>query len=175
MRRVVMTLAIGFAALVGTAQTAQAQPETIQWPACSGCIRLFAVLSGNNETPAPGVVTGANGTAAVTVDMVTLTVTWNIQVFNIPTGTNNAHFHVGGSGVAGPTVVNIPFTSGATNDYTLTGSATPANLLVRGDQGIRAWEDFIQSLLAGQTYINIHTTANPGGEIRGQVVRLPQE
>jgi hypothetical protein len=52
-------------------------------------------------------------------------------------------------------------------------SAGAADLLVRGDQGIRSWEDFIQSLLGGQTYINIHSAVNPGGEIRGQVLRVP--
>ena len=98
---------------------------------------------------------------------------WNIDVFNMPSGTNNAHFHVGGPGVAGPTVVNIAFPASISNDYNLSGSATAANLLVRADQGIRSWDDFLQALLGGQIYLNIHSAVNGGGEIRGQVIRVP--
>jgi hypothetical protein len=43
--------------------------------------------------------------------------------------------------------------------------------MVRADQGIRSWEDFLQSLVGGQTYLNIHSANFPGGEIRGQVLR----
>jgi hypothetical protein len=132
-------------------------------------LRFTAALSGANETP--GIVTGAFGTADVTLDMGTQTLSWIIDVFNMPSGTNNAHFHVAGPGVAGPTVVNIAFPAGISNDYRLTGSATPTNLLVRGDQGIRSWDDFVQSLVGGQVYINIHSAVNGGGEIRGQVLR----
>jgi hypothetical protein len=80
---------------------------------------------------------------------------------------------VAGAGVAGPTVVNIPFPAGISNDYRLTGSATATNLLVRGNQGIRSSEDFLQSLTGGQTSINIHSAVNGGGEIRGRVLRVP--
>jgi hypothetical protein len=144
----------------GVAGSAQAQT-----------VQLAATLSGANETP--GVLTGAFGTATVTVDLSTQTVSWVIDVFNMPSGTNNAHFHVGGPGQAGPTVVNVAFPAGASNDFRLTGSATAANLSVRADQGIRSWEDFLQSLLGGQTYLNVHSAVNGGGEIRGQVLRVP--
>ena len=132
-------------------------------------VRFTATLSGANETP--GIVTGAFGTADVTWDVGTQTLSWIIDVFNMPTGTTNAHFHVAGPGVAGPTVVNIAFPANISNDFRLTGSATSTNLLPRADQGIRSWQDLEQSLFGGQLYINIHSTTNPGGEIRGQVLR----
>jgi hypothetical protein len=69
--------------------------------------------------------------------------------------------------------VNIAFPANISNDLRLTGSATATNLLPRGDQGIRSWEDFAQSLLGGQIYINVHSINNPGGEVRGQVMRVP--
>jgi hypothetical protein len=147
--------------LLGAAGTAQAQQ-----------IRFTAALSGANEAPAQ-ILTGAFGNATVTLDVGAQSVSWSIDVFNLPSGINNAHFHVGGPGVAGPTVVNIPFTANQSNDFNLSGSATSANLNVRGDQGIRSWDDFLQALQGGQVYINIHTQVNGGGEIRGQVVRVP--
>jgi len=160
MRRVLMTMVAGVFVL-GMAGRADAQIVT-----------MTAALSGVEETPAPGVLTGSFGSAKVTLDMATGTVSWDIDIWNLPSGINNAHFHVGGRGTAGPTVVNIPFTAGQSNDFKLTGSATSATTL-RGDQGIRSWDDFLQSLVGGQVYINIHTTVNAGGEIRGQVVRVP--
>jgi hypothetical protein len=118
------------------------------------------------------VVTGAFGTADITYDVGTQTLSWIIDVFNMPTGTTNAHFHVGGPGAAGPTVVNIAFPATISNDYRLTGSATATNLLQRADQGIRSWQDLEQSLIGEQLYVNVHSTTNPGGEIRGQVLRV---
>jgi hypothetical protein len=163
MRRVLLT-AVAALFMSGLAGTAHAQ---------SNIVRFVATLSGGNETPAPGVLTGAFANATVTLDLNTQTVSWNIDVFNMPSGTNNAHFHVGAPGLAGPTVVNVAFPAGISNDYNLSGSATSRDLLVRGDQGIRSWDDFLQALMGGQTYLNIHSTVNPGGEIRGQVIRVP--
>jgi hypothetical protein len=31
-------------------------------------------------------------------------------------------------------------------------------------------DDFIQALLLGNVYMNVHSTNNPGGEIRGAVL-----
>jgi hypothetical protein len=33
-----------------------------------------------------------------------------------------------------------------------------------------SWNDFVKALLAGNTYINVHTKTHPIGEIRGQLV-----
>ena len=165
MRRVVlMTAAAMF--VMGLATSAQAE-----------IIRFTAALSGSNETnlaagaTAPGVLTGAFGTAVVTLDTATQTVSWSIDVWNLPSGMTAGHLHVGGPGQNGPTVVNFTFPPNISNDFNVSGSATSASTL-RPDQGIRSWEDFLQSLLGGQVYANIHTTVNGGGEIRGQVIRV---
>jgi hypothetical protein len=162
MRRV-MRVVIAAVFIFGVAGTAQAQ-----------IVRFTANLSGNQETPTP-ILTGAFGTATVTLDLGSQTVTWSIDVFNMPSGTNNAHFHVGGPGLGGPTVVNIAFPANISNDFNLSGSANAsfAGFTVRPDQGIRSWEDFMQSLMGGQMYLNVHSAVNTGGEIRGQVLRVP--
>jgi hypothetical protein len=153
------------------AAVATAFIAVVTTPAQAQTIELTATLTGANETPAPGIASGSYGTATVTVDLATQTINWVIDVWNMPSGVNNAHFHVGGPGLAGPTVVNVAFPANISNDFRLTGSATSANLMVRADQGIRSWEDFLQSLVGGQTYLNIHSANFPGGEIRGQVLR----
>jgi hypothetical protein len=53
------------------------------------------------------------------------------------------------------------------------GTATGANLIPRAASaecpgGIADFEQLIAKMRAGETYTNVHTMANPGGEIRGQ-------
>lgn len=159
--RMRIPLLLAGALLVAGAAHAQAQ-----------VVQFTANLSGSNEAPTP-VTTGSYGVATVTLDLSSQQVGWNIQVFNMPSGTQQAHFHVGGPGVAGPIVVNIAVPPQISNDYTLTGTASAGSLIRRPEDGIGSWDDFMQSLIGGQTYLNIHSNDNPGGEIRGQVTRVP--
>ena len=161
MRRVMMNVAAAAALVLGTSALASAQT-----------IRLTAVLSGSNETPA-AVVTGATGTAEVFVNLATQSVTYTVNVFNLPSGAVGGHFHVGGPGVGGPVVVDLAPPANVSNDFTLSGTVAQSALRVRADQGIRTWEDFIQSLIGGQVYVNIHSAVNPGGETRGQLTVAP--
>lgn len=141
-------------------------------PAYAQTVRLTAVLSGGNETPV--VITGAAGSAEVFVNLATRNVSYEVKVFNIPTTTTAGHFHVGGPGVAGPVVVDLTPPS-VGDDFVLKGTATATSLRARPDQGIRNWDDFIQSLVGGQVYVNIHTTTNGGGEIRGQLTVVNEQ
>lgn len=156
MRPLTTRLLIATGLLLGTSLAATAQT-----------VRLTATLSGANETPA--VLTGAAGTAEVFVNAAARTVDYEIHVFNMPTVASAGHFHVGGPGLAGPIVVDLappPFA----DDFSLKGTASPSALRARPDQGIKTWDDFIQALVGGQVYVNIHSLTNGGGEIRGQLV-----
>jgi hypothetical protein len=159
MRRVFLVTAATLMAAAMSAGVARAQT-----------IQLAANMAGSNETP--GVLTGANAMAIVTLNP-DRTVTYQIQVFNMPSGTTQGHFHVGGNGLAGPIVVDIVVPPTISNDFALNGSVGPSNLRPRPEQGINTWEDFLQSLVGGQTYLNLHSQINPAGEIRGQVLRVP--
>ena len=157
MSRTMKCLIAAGALLLGA--SAQANAQTL---------RLTAVLSGSNETPAI-VVTGATGTAEVFVNLATQAVTYTVNVFNLPSGATGGHFHVGGPGAGGPVVVNLTPPANISNDFTLTGRVDQTSLVARAEQGIRTWEDFIQALVGGQVYVNIHSAVNPGGETRGQL------
>ena len=159
MRRALLIVLAGGMLLVGRAE-AQAQ-----------VIEFTATLSGANEAPSL-VNTGSFANAKVTLNLSSRDVTYSIQVFNMPSGTQQAHFHVGGPGTPGPIVVNIAVPAQISNDYTLSGTANASSLIPRTDQGIGSWDDFIQSLMGGQTYLNVHSNNNPAGEIRGQVLRV---
>jgi hypothetical protein len=139
-------------------------------PASAQTFTLTANLHGGEETPAV-VVTGAFGTATVTVDMATRTITWIVDVFNLPSGVTAGHIHVGAVGAGGPTMVNFTVPTTASNDFRISGSATDSGITLRPDQGIRSADDAFQAILGGNTYVNVHSAANPGGEIRGQLRR----
>jgi hypothetical protein len=134
-------------------------------------LNFTAALSGGNEVP--GVSTGSAGTATVSLNQATGVVTYRIDVYNMPVGTTAAHFHVGAAGVAGPVVINFTVVTNISNDFAITGTASATDLVPRAAQGINSWDDFVQALQLGNVYANVHSTNNPGGEIRGQVVRVP--
>jgi hypothetical protein len=154
-------LSLALAALFVLAASSQAQAQTINFT---------AALSGGNEVP--GVSTGSVGTGTVSLNVATGVVTYRIDVYNMPVGTTASHFHVGAAGTNGPVVVNFTVAQGISNDYAISGTASAADLTLRQANGIGSWDDFLQSLLLGNIYMNVHSTANPGGEIRGQVVRV---
>ncbi|MEP6782134.1 MAG: CHRD domain-containing protein [Acidobacteriota bacterium] len=157
MRRISLAIAGLFVLLVSS----QAQAQTINFT---------AALHGGNEVPA--VLTGAVGTGTVSVNLATQVVTYRIDVYNMPVGTTASHFHVGAVGTAGPVVVNFTVATGISNDFAISGTASATDLTARSAQGINSWEDFLQALVLGNVYMNVHSTNNPGGEIRGQVVRV---
>src|SRR5205814_2220235 len=60
--------------------------------------------------------------------------------------------------------------TGRTRDFTLNfrvhdGAAFHA----RPEIGIRTFADALQAIVGGNAYVNIHSSAFPGGEIRGQL------
>ncbi len=87
-----------------------------------------------------------------------------------------SHIHVGASGTNGPVVV--PFFSSPSSPFSsINGCSTladgirgPSNLTPNQGAGIGNWTDFVHALQSGNAYVNVHTTAHPGGEIRGQLV-----
>lgn len=62
-----------------------------------------------------------------------------------------------------------------TFDLTLASTYNPAFITAHGGTVAGAQAAFIAGLLSGQTYLNIHTTQFPGGEIRGQLLQAVPE
>ena len=121
-----------------------------------GSVTRTAVLSGAQE-PTP-VVTNATGYGSVVVDPTTRAISGSITFTGITgTGATSAHIHTGAVGVNGAIFVGL--TLNATVPPT---SATVPNTVLSEAQ--------YADLLAGNLYFNVHSTANGGGEIRGQIV-----
>ena len=85
-----------------------------------------------------------------------------------------SHIHVGPRGVNGPIVVWLYPASppavlipGRFNGVLAEGEITAANLV--GQLAGHPLSDLINAMRAGNTYVNVHTSQNPMGEIRGQI------
>jgi hypothetical protein len=141
-------------------------------PASAQTFTLTATLHGGNETPS-AVVTGAFGTATVTVNTTARTVSWVVDVFNFPSGVTAGHIHAGAPGAGGPTVVNFTVPTPASNDFRVSGTARDTEFTLRPEVGIRSADDMFQAILGGNSYVNIHSQVNGGGEIRGQLALRP--
>lgn len=110
----------------------------------------YAALSGAQEVPANAST--ATGAATFSVDPATKTLTGTVVTSGI-VGVA-AHIHEGASGVAGPIV--IPLSGGTGGVWTV-----PASTVLTDAQYI--------SLQANTYYVNVHSAAFTGGEIRGQI------
>lgn len=146
-------------------------------PSSAQVVNLTATLTGAEETTATpgllGILTGAVGTATVSVDASNEEVAVQLQLFNFATGTSAGHIHVGPRGVAGPVVLNFPIPSGRTGDLPLSFRLGASAFVARPEIGINTMQDLIQAIVGGGAYVNIHTSQYPGGEIRGQLTVVP--
>ncbi len=144
-------------------------------PASAQTFTLTASLNGGGQATQTtnGLNTGAFGDAVVTVNLTAQTLTYTVRVFNLPSGVSASHIHVGAEKTAGPVVVNFDPPVPASNDFAFTGVVKFSEFLLRPDQGIRSSEDMVQAILGGNSYVNVHSSANPGGEIRGQLTLKP--
>ena len=126
-----------------------------------------ANLAGTAEVPA--VTTTATGTATITVSGTTLQ--YAITVANLVNPTV-AHIHVGAVGVAGGVRFDLCGTGGA---IPACAAGTVTGALVTNTAGhgvVQAGLSFDSlRILMGNfgAYVNVHTAANPGGELRGQI------
>jgi hypothetical protein len=149
---------------VAAAMLIAATPSSAQ-----SVVTMSATLNGGEETPAPGLLTGAVGTAIVSVDPVAEELAVTLSLFNLPTGTTAGHIHIAPKGIAGPVVINFPIPTGVTGDLPLSFRVGRAAFVARPENGINTMADAIQAIVGGNAYVNIHTSQFPAGEIRGQL------
>jgi hypothetical protein len=132
-----------------------------------------AHLAGREEVPE--VATRSQGQAIFHVSDDGTSIDFKLIVANIENITQ-AHIHCGSAGVNGP-VVAFLYGLGptvTTNGILSQGTLTEASVIPRPDSaacpgGVANLADLIAQIEAGNAYVNVHTVAYPGGEIRGQM------
>ena len=151
-RRSVLGICVGGAA--GAALLGSATPSL------AAAINIQADLKASSEVP-PNT-SSATGKATVTYDPATKQVTWEGSFSGLSGPATAAHIH--GPAAAGKNAgVIVPLSqSGVAFTSPFKGSATLA-----ADKAAALASD----LSSGEAYVNIHTKANPGGEIRGQLAK----
>ena len=115
--------------------------------------KLKATLSGASEVPAN--TSKGTGTVDANYDAASKKLTWKLTYSGLTGPATAAHFH-GPADATKNAGVAVPITNAASSPAE--GSATLTDAQAA-------------DLLAGKYYVNVHTAANPGGEIRGQVTK----
>ena len=107
-------------------------------------------LKGTSEVPANNSTASGTGSISVAADK---SVSGKITTSGIEG--KMAHIHTGAAGANGPVLVGL--TKDGDNGWTV-----PA--------GAKFTDEQYAAYLAGGLYVNVHTAAHPGGEIRGQLL-----
>ena len=158
--------ALASAGLVGTGS---AQEATTQM--ADGETVFVAALSGGNQMPA--VETDAVGLALFVANEDG--VDYALAVANIE-NMLMAHIHAGGADESGPVAVWLDpsvdarepeLREGTTNGITAQGTITAEDFV--GPLEGESLDTLSEMMRTDETYVNVHTEQNQGGEIRGQI------
>jgi len=119
----------------------------------SGSLQLTARMNGNNEVPA--VTTQAQGLGIFTLSLDKQNLAIEVAAADLSGPITGIHVHEGAADTAGPVIFDLtPFIDGCRVSYVLSGFSPSERA----------------KFLSGEYYLNVHTAANPNGEIRAQIL-----
>ena len=145
-RRSLWLCSVSAAALLAAGCAEQSTQQQMATAAPSGS---NVMLSGSQEVPP--VSTAATGTGTITV-LMDRSVSGTVTTSGV--AGSAAHIHLAAPGQNGPVI--IPLNKTGDNMW----SVPPA---------IRLNDTQYEAYRLGNLYVNVHSAANPGGEIRGQI------
>lgn len=139
--------------------------------------KLKVKLSGYQETP-QSLSTPAFGEFEATISPNDDSISWQLTYGGTPTAVQQAHIHFGQRAIGGGISIFLCTNLGNGPASTLAcpamgtigGTIVAADVIGPAVQGIAPGElnEIIAAIRAGFAYVNIHTVAFPGGEVRGQ-------
>jgi len=151
-----------------------------------GFKKISEILTGYEETAAPGSAGGAvsttgNGTFTARISNDETRINWELSYSDLEGAVQQAHIHFGQKAITGPISVFLCTNLGngpagtqpcPAPPATISGTITAADVTnLANERGISAGEldELIAAIRAGATYVNVHSTRWPGGEIRSQI------
>lgn len=150
-----------------------------------GFKRVQELLTGYEEVPA--VSTAANGRFTATISNDASQIDWELNYADLEGSVQQAHIHLGQAGVNGGITVFLCTNLGNGPAGTQPCPAAPATIsgtIMADDvspnipataaartQGLGSGEigELVAAMRAGVTYVNVHSTMWPGGEVRSQI------
>ncbi len=121
-------------------------------PAHAEMVSFKGAMSGAQEVPAK--TSDGKGDVLATLDTSTKVLSYTVSYTGLSGPATAGHIH-GPAAAGANAAVAIPFASAASP---ISGKATLTDAQMA-------------DLMAGKMYANVHTAANPGGEIRGQLTK----
>ena len=151
-----------------------------------GFKKISEILTGYEETAAPGNAGGAvsttgNGTFTARISNDETRINWELSYSDLEGAVQQAHIHFGQKAITGPISVFLCTNLGngpagtqpcPAPPATISGTITAADVTnLANERGISAGEldELIAAIRAGATYVNVHSTRWPSGEIRSQI------
>jgi len=128
---------------------------------------FHAKLTGKDEVPS--VKTKATGDVMFKLSKDEKELSYKLDVKNIENA-SAAHIHLGKKGASGPPLVNLftgPKKEGKYSGELSKGTISATDLA--GELMGKTIDDLVKLIKSGDAYVNVHTDANPNGEIRGQI------
>lgn len=127
----------------------------------------------NPLTNAPPV-SPATGSFTLDFNAAANSLTYTLMYSGLTSSTTMAHIHLGPPGQSGAPLFTLydygmPPSVNMTSD-TLSGTLTAADFMPDSVDGIATFAQAVAQIQDDNTYVNIHTTNYPAGEIRGQIL-----
>ncbi len=125
-----------------------------------------AELTTEAEVPAITVPSDGSGSAMATINE-DGSIDYEVHYEDLTGEPVAAHIHFGASDVAGPVILPL-----AHGESPFSGTLTEADF-TPAEGGPQTYDEALDAIRDGMTYVNVHTEKNGAGEIRGQLLALP--
>ncbi|HZJ32041.1 MAG TPA: CHRD domain-containing protein [Vicinamibacterales bacterium] len=150
-----------------------------------GFVNIRELLTGFEEVPS--VSTRANGQFNARIAKDGRAIDWELSYSDLEGAVQQSHIHIGNAGVNGG--ISVFLCTNLGNGPVGTQSCPPPPAVISGrifaadvspniaataaarTQGLNTGEieELVAAMRAGATYVNVHTTLWPGGEVRSQI------
>jgi hypothetical protein len=164
-----LMLSLALMLAISSCSDEPASPESPATREDGGLLKQTSVF----VTHLSGANSSATGQAIFRVSADGMSISYQLVVANIVNVTQ-AHIHLAPAGLNGPVIVWLYPSSppaaapaGPVNGILASGTITASNLV--GPMLGSSVANLVSAMAAGNTYVNVHTTVNPAGEIRGQI------